>query len=375
MLRRANMSNEWLREEAARLGFSRVGVVRSGPLPGGERCDEWLRRGFHGEMTWIERQVPKRRDPSLILSGVRSMVVVAMDYYPGNEPPRTSLQGNVSRYARGRDYHDILGSRLDQLRKAVAVRHPEARGLWYVDSGPVAEKAWASHSSIGWLGKHSNVVAQEHGSWFFLGVLLLDVELEYDAPQPDRCGTCERCVRACPTGAIVAPYVVDATRCISYLTIEMRGPIPRDLRPVIGNRIFGCDDCQEVCPWNRFAVPAAEPELTGGPENAAPRLAELVALTTEEFAERYRATPVWRARRDGFVRNVAVALGNSASPDAVEPLEWALDDPSPLVRLHAGWALGRLGGARARAALEHALAGEGDPAVRDEIHAALLLRR
>jgi epoxyqueuosine reductase len=229
------------------------------------------------------------------------------------------------------------------------------------------EKVWGAESGLGWMGKHSNLLTREQGSWFFIGVVLLDFELEYGCPAKDYCGVCTRCIAACPTGAIVAPHVVDARLCISYLTIELRDSIPRGLRPLIGNRIFGCDDCQEACPWNRFAVDTQVEALRPRPHQRDPELASLVSLTPEEFRVRFAGSAIRRAGRDGLVRNVVVALGNSGRPESVAPLSAAIRDPSPIVRSHAAWALGQIATAEAASVLRAARIGEAEPSVREEI--------
>ena len=353
------------------MGFFRTGIVPAGPLPDSGRLDEWLHSGMHGRMSYLERQAAKRRDPSLLLEGVRTIVVAAMNYHADGKLTPEPLRGRISRHAWGEDYHRLVKSRLDRLLGFIRGRAPGTKGLAYVDTGPVMEKSWAALSSLGWLGKNANVITRGQGSWFFLGVILVDLDLAPDIPQRDLCGTCSRCIRACPTGAIVAPYIVDARRCISYLTIELRGAIPRSLRPLVGNRVFGCDDCQEVCPWNRFAVRTSEREFVPAPGILMPELAPLVKLNREEFERRFSSSSVRRARRDGFVRNVVVALGNSGRAEAAAPLVEALNDDSPLVRLHAAWALGRLGTGEAYAALRAAGARESDPGVLAEIAAAL----
>jgi epoxyqueuosine reductase len=335
------------------------------------RLDDWIAQGMHGAMAYLERQAPRRRDPALVLEGIRSIIVVAFNYYSDERHSQDPLHGRISRYAWGDDYHEIVKARLKRLRSFVEAEAPGAHCLEYVDTGPIMEKVWGAQSALGWAGKHSNLITREQGSWFFIGVILATIELEHDEPEKDFCGTCSRCISACPTGAIVAPYVVDARLCISYLTIELRGPIPRPLRPLIGNRIFGCDDCQDVCPWNRFAVSTPEREFAPRPGSLVPELASLVTLTREEFNRRFRQSPVLRARRDGFVRNVAVALGNSRSEKAVGPLEQALHDSSALVRSHAAWGLGRIGSARALDILGGALEFERNCEVREEIELAL----
>ena len=362
---------EEIRKAAEELGFVRTGFTRAGPLPGSERLDEWLRRGMHGEMHYLERQADRRRDPSRVFAGVRTIITVALNYYAAAKQTNDPGLGRISRYAWGEDYHVLAGRRLEQLLASIRQLAPGSTGICHVDTGPVMEKTWAALSSIGWLGKNANVITRKQGSWFFLGALLVDVDLESDVPEADRCGTCSRCLAACPTGAIVAPHVVDARRCISYLTIELRGVIPRSLRPLIGNRIFGCDDCQDVCPWNRFAVETAEQGFHPAAGNLMPELAALAGLSSEEFRRRFRNSPVSRAKRDGFVRNVVVALGNSGTPAAVPPLAGAMADESPLVRLHAAWALGRLGTPEALEVLEASRAHEPDSGVLSEIAAAL----
>jgi epoxyqueuosine reductase len=322
-------------------------------------------------MRYLERQASKRQDPSLVLANVRSLLVLALNYHTEDMPATTPLKGRISRYAWGEDYHAVVLGRLEALLGFVKGLEPSARGLCYADTGPVMEKAWGAQTALGWMGKHTNLITRGQGSWFFLGIILLDIELECDPKEKDFCGTCSRCIYACPTGAIVAPYVVDARLCISYLTIEHRGPIARRLRPLVGNRIFGCDDCQEVCPWNRFAASSPEKEFNPRKGNFLPDLMPLVHITPEEFRNRFGNSPIRRATRDGFVRNVVLALGNSGRSEAVAALEEALQDRSPLVRAHAAWALGHIGGRRARLVLESSRAKEGAAPVLEEIVAAL----
>ncbi len=331
-----------IREEARRLGFFKMGVTSARPLPDSQHFEAWLNQGFHGEMRYMERQSSKRLNPSLAFAGARSLLVFAMNYHKGVVLSDHALQGRISRYALGGDYHITIKSRLEQLLQFIQSREPSAQGLCYVDTGPVMEKVWGAQTSLGWLGKHTNLIAREQGSWFFVGVILLNLDLEFDAPEKDYCGKCRRCIHACPTGAIIAPYVLDARLCISYLTIELRGPIPEHLRPLIGNRIYGCDDCQEVCPWNRFAVISSEQDFNPEKENLMPDLAPLVHMTAREFKSRFKGSPILRATRDGFVRNVVVALGNSGKREAIPVLSEALQDSSPLVRSHAAWALKRI---------------------------------
>ncbi len=360
-----------IREEARRLGFFKVGLASAGPLPGANHFEEWLRAGMHGEMAYMQAQSEKRKNLERVLENARSIIVLALNYHCGDGLSDEPLKGRISRYAWGDDYHLLLKDRLERLERFIHSEVPEARGLFYVDTGPVMEKAWGAQTALGWMGKHTNLITREQGSWFFIGVILLNIELDYDSPAEDHCGTCIRCIQACPTKAIIAPYVVDARLCISYLTIELRGPIPRVLRPLIGNHIFGCDDCQEVCPWNRFAVPAPEQAFRPREGNLMPELSRLVQLTTEEFDNRFRRSPIRRARREGFVRNVAVALGNSRRPEAVPALAQAMKDESALVRAHAAWALGEIATTESRRLLESASGSETHPEVREEILLAL----
>lgn len=365
-----------IREEAQRLGFDAVGIARAEAHPHGARLSDWLERGRHGRMAWMARAPERRADPRQVLAGARSVISVAASYYRGDPPVEASgipaLRGRIARYAWGRDYHRRLRRRLRALGTALRALAPRARWLAYVDTGPVLDRGWAEQAGIGWIGKHTNVILARGGSWFFLGEILTDLDLPQSEPARNHCGRCTRCIPACPTGAIVAPYQLDARRCISYLTIENRGAIPLELRPMIGTRIFGCDDCQEVCPWNRFAVPASHPDFAEREGQQAPELLPLLALDEEGFRERFLGTALLRAHRSGLARNVAVALGNLGDPRAIPALAAALaEDASPLVRAHAAWALGRIGGDGARTALSSAAAREEDAPVREEIGQAL----
>ncbi len=357
--------------EARRLGFFDIGFASAGTLSHGWHFQKWLAEGLHGEMTYLENQTPKRLNPELLLANVRSVLVLAMNYYAGNADDDSELRGKISRYAWGDDYHDVVKKRLKILLDYICSDKPSARGYCYVDTGPVMEKAWGMQTALGWMGKNTNLITRKYGSWFFIGVILLDTDLECDAAQRDFCGTCNRCITACPTGAIVAPYMLDARRCISYLTIELRAPIPRHLRPLMGNRIFGCDDCQEVCPWNRFAVRTSEVQLQPRKGNLMPKLVSLADLTPPEFENRFENSPIRRAKRDGFVRNVVVALGNSHAADAVPALERAMGDSSSLVRMHAAWGLGQIAVEQARQILAKAQSTETETSVLEEINLAL----
>jgi epoxyqueuosine reductase len=356
-----------IREEAQRQGFFKLGIAAPGLLPRKEYFERWLSAGCHGGMSYLARQAAKRGDPSRVLNGVKSILVLAMNYYAGQTPVQDPRIGKISRYAWNADYHEILTDRLASLLAFITEQVPGARGLCYADAGPIAEKVWGAESALGWMGKHTNLITRERGSWFFLGVILLDVVLQCDARESGHCGSCSRCIDACPTGAIRAPYELDARLCISYLTIELRGSIPRVLRPAIGNRIFGCDDCQEACPWNRFAVSTPERAFWPRMEDPIPELISLAGITEREFGMRFQKSPILRAGREGLVRNVVVALGNSRDPAAVPALTAAIEDPSPLVRGHAAWALGCIPGSASAEALERAAFNESDASVLGEI--------
>ena len=355
-----------IREEALRMGFFRVGITPARPLPNSERFTMWLNEGMYGEMRYIERQAPRRLDPGLILDGARSILVLALNYYTAGTFSGSPLKGKISRYAWGDDYHAVAKARLEAVLAFIKKLEPSARGLCCADTGPVMEKVWGARSAVGWTGKNTMLISRSHGSWFFIGVILLNIELEYDSEERNFCGQCNRCIQACPAGAIIAPYVLDARFCISYLT-QLRGPIPRPLRPLMGNRIFGCDECQEVCPWNRFAVKTSEPGFHPREGAFMPDLAPLVDMSMEEFSARFKKSPIHQTTRDGFVRNVVVALGNSGSGAAVPALEKGLQDASPLVRAHAAWALGQIADERVHGILESARAKETHPMVLEEI--------
>ena len=384
---------ELLEAEARRLGFDLAGIAPVEPYPT-ERYEAWLDRGYHGEMNYLARPdaVAKRGDPAQVLPGARSALVVAANYHTQDLPAELrddASRGIVASYAWGDDYHEVLLPRLRQLATIAGEQagQPLAQRI-YVDTGPLLEREMAVRAGLGFVGKNTNLIHPRLGSWLFLGELLSTQDLPPLAgpAQQDRddaatsqaavegtCGRCTRCLDACPTGALVAPYVLDARRCISYVTIELKGPIPRNLRPLMGNRIFGCDICQEVCPWNRrFARPTGEPAFQPRADNIAPRLADLMALDDAGFRQRFRGSPVKRAKRRGLLRNVAVALGNWGDPAAVPALVRALGDAEPLVRGHAAWALGRIGTGEARRALEEGLATEGEAWVREETRLALI---
>lgn len=333
-----------IRDEARRLGFDRIAFVPAGPCRDGARLERWLAEGRHGEMRWMERGKERRTDPRRLLPGARTVVSLLTFY--GTSPDETPplLRGRVSRYAWGSDYHNVLSRRMKRLVRRIEDLAPGSRTITAVDFRPVLEKEWAERAGLGWIGKHTNLITADRGSWFFLSELVSDLELgAVERPAVERCGKCADCLRACPTGAIVEPWVVDARRCISYLTIELEGPIPVELRPLVGEWIFGCDVCQEVCPWNRFAVPVEEPRFRPDEGRFRGDLTGFLALGEEDFCSRFEGSPVRRAGRDGFLRNVCVALGNRGDPSALPALRAAAEgDPSPLVREHALWAIRRI---------------------------------
>ncbi len=371
-----------LREEARRLGFDLFGVAPPETPPHYRHYLAWLERGFHAGMAWMahERARTARKDPRVLLPSCRSIVVLGVRYWAPEalSPPQEErhLYGRVASYAWGRDYHRVLKKRLRKwvrFLEEVAGRKVEHR--IYVDTGPLLERDLAQEAGLGWQGKNTCLIHPRKGSYFFLAEVLLDLPLDPDPPFPtDHCGSCTRCIEACPTGCILPDErMVDANRCISYLTIEHRGSIPEDLRPLMGNWVFGCDVCQMVCPWNRrFAAPEGDPDFAPRPGQAFPDLLQALQLDEDAFRRRFLGTPVLRAKREGFLRNVAVALGNSRDPRAVPALVRALrQDPSPLVREHAAWALGRIGTEEAHRALAEALAEEAHEQVQRAIRRAL----
>ena len=343
-----------VRAAALACGFDQVGIApASRPTHAGTYL-EWIAQGHHGEMGYMAREdaVRRRLDPREALPGCRSIIVVSLHYGPG----ATMEQGSpapdepiIARYARGRDYHDVFEERLDRLLAEIRELAPGVSARRYVDYGPVLERDHAQRAGLGWIGKNTMLINPSLGSYLMLGELLTDLELEPDDPfRPDRCGTCTRCIVACPTGAILPDRTVDSTRCISYLTIELRGTIPVELRPAIGTRVFGCDICQEVCPWNADAPTPAEPPFGTGAPVPPPRLVdwanELQPLDRAQFRDRYRGTALSRPGRDGMLRNIAVGLGNAGGPDAGHTLRRLAGDASALVAEHARWGLERLRG-------------------------------
>jgi epoxyqueuosine reductase len=330
----------WADEEA----LDAVGIAPVGPTPRWEAYRAWVAQGYAGGMSYLARAdaVARRADPREILPEVRSMLVVTASYAGPPPPALSPLHGRVSRYAWGmEDYHRWVLRRLEALVRRISAAVGPFPYRCYVDTGPVLERAWAEVAGLGWIGKNTNLIHSDLGSFIFLGVALLGVELPPTLPPSSglpNCGTCTRCIEACPTGAIVAPHVIDARRCLSYLTIEHRGPIPEEMRPLMGDRVFGCDICQAVCPWNRR--PLARHVDAPTPAHATLALPPLLALDKAAFRERFRATPIWRATPDGLARNAAIALGNLGDPAARPALERAAaSHPSAMVREHAAWSL------------------------------------
>ncbi len=333
---------QMIKAQACGLGFDLVGIAALGPVETAAAFDEWVERGYAGEMDYLARGAPKRRDSRLPVPGAVSAIVVGLDY--GGRAP----SGPVARYARGDDYHDVMLGKLEDLHDWLEseVGSP-VQGKPYVDTGPILERDLARRAGLGWFGKNTNLLNPRIGSFFFIGTLLVDLDLTPDTPfEADRCGTCTRCLEACPTDAFVEPRLLDATRCISYLTIELKGAIPEDLRPQMGTHIYGCDVCQDVCPYNvKFAQELREPALAPRAivERDARSLArELLAMDDDAFRAAFRNSPMKRAKRRGVLRNAAVVLGNIGDERDAPALALASDDPEPLVRQHAAWALEQL---------------------------------
>ena len=302
---------------------------------------QWLRDGAHGEMNYMQRGEEKRCDPQKVLPGARSIVVLALNYFQGNESRRSSRRvgaaGRIARYAWGDDYHDVIEAKLDKIDQFLCRFGGQQK--CYVDTGPILERDHAAEAGTGWHGKNTMLIDERLGTWFFLAEILTTLELPPDQPVQNRCGTCERCIKACPTGAITAPHRLDARRCISYLTIELKGSIPLELRRLIGDRIFGCDDCLDVCPWNRFAQVSQEATFSARKSTTDMSLREYLELTDAEFRQLFKNSPIKRIKRRGFLRNVCVALGNAGDASDLPTLERAAADPEPLIAEHALWAV------------------------------------
>ncbi len=336
---------EFLVTEARQAGFDVVAVASPDAIPHAPgRLADYLDEGRHGGMGWMAETAERRSDPRILWPQVRSILMLGMNYGPDEDPLdllSRRLSGAISVYARHRDYHDVIKGRLKTIAQRFAARSGFDVKV-FVDTAPVMEKPLAAAAGLGWQGKHTNLVSREFGSWLFLGSIFTTAELEPDEPEIDRCGSCRACLDICPTEAFPAPYQLDARRCISYLTIENKGPVPRSFRRAIGNRIYGCDDCLAVCPWNKFARQASEAKLAARDDLRAPALADLLGLGDAEFRAKFSGSPVKRIGRDRFLRNVLIAAGNSGAGELVPPCRDLLDDPSALVRGAAVWALSQL---------------------------------
>ncbi|HYC25977.1 MAG TPA: tRNA epoxyqueuosine(34) reductase QueG [Roseiarcus sp.] len=337
-----------MRAKANQLGFDHCGITRpAAPRQTGERLAAWIADGRHGDMDWMARTFKRRADPRALWSDAKSIIMLAVNYRPDADPMAGLAKkdrGVISVYARNRDYHDVMKGRLKQLAAwLVATARPTAVDVKvFVDTAPVMEKPLAAAAGVGWQGKHTNLVSRDYGSWLFLGALFTDLELTPDAPETDHCGTCRACLDICPTRAFPAPYQLDARRCISYLTIEHKGHIAREFRVAIGNRIYGCDDCLAVCPWNKFAKDAREAKFAERADLASPRLAELIGMDEQVFRSRFSGGPIKRLGHTRFLRNVLIAIGNSGEPELAQSACKLLSHPSPVVRAMAVWALSRL---------------------------------
>jgi epoxyqueuosine reductase len=338
-----------IKERARELGFDDCRITTSRPPDSAAQFQQWLTEEWHGEMAYLARNADKRVEPEKVLTAAKSIITLAVSYEAGDSPvdsshaSRITHQGTIARYARFNDYHNIIGERLKLLTELVNQCGGEGtQSLWYVDTGPFLERDLAQRAGLGFIGKHTNLISRTLGNWIFLSEIITSLELEPDEAEINHCGTCSRCITACPTQAIRAPFQLDARRCISYLTIELKGSIPVELRPLIGNRIYGCDDCLAVCPWNRFARQGEMMSAYARPDLAAPNLIELLSLDESGFKRKFAGTPMLRTKRRGLLRNVCVALGNVGEQSAIPALEKAANDPEPLISEHAQWATNQI---------------------------------
>ena len=357
-----------IEDRAYALGFDGFGVASAKIGEEGENFSQWLSLGYAGEMVYMDRGKEKRRDTNLVLEGVKSIICLRTNYFTaekGMDFLDHPEMGDVSLYALNKDYHDIITPRLKELEKFIKQEFVDSKTKTYVDTGPILEKPLAQRAGLGWIGKHTNLLSQGIGSWYFLSEILVDVTLPEAEVAENHCGTCRNCIDICPTDAIVAPYVLDSKKCISYLTIELKGVIPIEFRKAIGNRIYGCDDCQIVCPWNSYAIKTVEPSFKQVDDTFL--LTELILLDDDEFRRRFKGSPIKRIKRRGLLRNVAVALGNSKDPKAVPFLIKALEDKEPLIRAHIVWALGELLLSESISLLDEKLAEEVEPMVLQEL--------
>ena len=365
-----------IQARANQLGFELVGITPAAQSETIARYRQWVESGYAGKMDYLERHLPLKVDVRQLLAEAQSVICLAMNYYT-LDPPKPfaddPARGQISRYAWGDDYHDVIRQRLSELVDFIKqTAETELKTRICVDTAPIIEREYAQKAGIGWIGKNTNLIHWRSGSWYFLAEVLINIDLEADTSSlRGSCGTCTRCIEACPTDAIIEPNLLDSRLCISYLTIELKESIPKALRPKIGNLIFGCDICQEVCPWNSKAVPTDEPAFQPRDGNLTPKLLSLIGMTQQEFSRRFKGSPIKRTKRRGFLRNVLVAIGNWGQPRAVPALKNALTDDEPLVRSHAAWALGKIGGDTAKQILQKQLNIETEKEVITEIQDAL----
>lgn len=370
----AGSLTERLKEQARQIGFDLVGVCPAEQSAGYGHLQRWIASGFAGQMRYLADRIQAYEHPRHVLGDARSVVMLGTHYRTQHPRSAASGEGRVSRYAWGpADYHDVLHQRLRRLRQFLLRWAPNAQARGVVDTAPLMERDFARQAGLGWIGKNTMLINRDSGSWFFLAALITDLELEYDSPHTtDHCGTCRACLDACPTGAFPEPGVLDARRCISYLTIELRDSIPEELRPGMGDWIFGCDVCQQVCPWNRKAPQVSDVEFLPQTGSNPVDLCGLFQMTDQQFRARFRRTPLWRTKRAGILRNAAIVLGNQRHAQGLDALASGLDDPHPLVREACAWALGRLGNDRSRQVLQSRRDQETDPGVQSAIDQALI---
>jgi epoxyqueuosine reductase len=336
---------EKIRQRALESGFDDCRFTSADTPQSAERFQSWLAEEHHGEMNWLERNSEKRVEPQKVLANAKSVIVLAASYENSNSKFKIEnlKSGVVARYARFDDYHEILGAKLKPLARFVdELGGANSRSLWYVDTGPVLERDFAQRAGLGFVGKHTNLISRRLGNWIFLAEIITTLELEPDAPEKNHCGKCSLCITACPTEAITAPFQLDARKCISYLTIELKGSIPIEFRKVVGNRIYGCDDCLEVCPWNRFAREGKLMKQHARKDLEQPDLFELLSLDETNFKSRFAGSPIFRTKRRGLLRNVCVALGNVGDESALPALEKSAHDSEPLIAEHARWAISEI---------------------------------
>jgi len=360
-----------IKDKAQEIGFDLVAISPVKEFPENQFYKEWLSKGFAGEMHYLQKDSEKRADIKKVLPDAKSVICCAINYntdFPYSTNCDEADRGWISRYAWGNDYHDQVHNKLKLLTDYCNNLMPDAfNSKYYVDTGPVLEKVFSKYSGIGWIGKNTCIINQEVGSWLFLGEIITDVELEYDSPAPDRCGTCTRCIEACPTGAIVEPYVLDSRKCISYLTIELKESIPLELREGMENNIYGCDICQDVCPWNRDADITDDVNFHPREKLYNPELTYLANISIEDFRELFQKSPIKRTKRKGLLRNVMIAIGNSGNSDFISYVKIALNDEEPLIRATAVWAYWKIEGEDAKEYLSLLFENETDSIVRNEI--------